>query len=555
MIKRLLNPAYGQYLVPLYFFLLLIISCWILPEYGVGWDEDGQHQKGRITYDYAHKYFGMEHEPLEPNEPFATYDQRFYNMVFPLAATALSESLGISSMEPTSRASMLVWHYLLFGVCFIGFIAFYRLLLLRFDDWRWALLGLSLLLLSARVSFHTFFNIKDSVMQAVVTIAALTFFRLLDKRTFGAALVHGAVCGLAIAVRPVGVILPALTVAFFVIERLNRTDDQTRNISWPSWLIQVIGYIAVLCAVTTALWPFLWESPYENFLLAWEKFSAFPWSGELLLFNEKLAAELLPWHYIPGWVSVTIPVVVLLFFLAGSWQTIRTLCARILKTRFYSDVKEATDLFQLAIVIGSVAAVIYLGSILYDSWRHLYFIYPAMVYVATVGLYRTLAYARTHNWQKARRGIHLIVGINLVYLLGWCLWMHPFQYNYFNPLAGNELEKRYEVDYWGLGYQTALRWILEHDDREAISVYVPNYSGQVNSRVLPKNLKHRIIAHGNMPEHYDYFISNFRFPEVRDKYKAGAPPFHNPLYFFKYPYGRGVMIGVYGPGGNEEPGQ
>ncbi len=549
MIKRFLKPSNGTYLVPLFFLLVLLVGCYILPDYGVGWDEDGQRQKGRIAYDYAHDYFDLKHDTLEPKKSFATFDQHFYNMVFPLTATVLSESLGVSSKEPTSRPAMLVWHYFLFGLCFLGFIAFYRLLLLRFNDWRWALLGMSLLLLSARVSFHSFFNIKDSVMQAVVTVASLTFFRLLERRTVGAALVHGAVCGLAIAVRPVGVILPALTVAFFVLERLNRSAG---IIDWLKWFVQLVGYGLVLCAVTTALWPYLWDEPYYRFLLAWEKFSAFPWSGELLLFNEKLDAEALPWYYIPGWIAITVPILVAVTFLVGSAKTITTFFARLLKLRFYRGAREATDLFQLALVVGSVAAVVYLGSILYDSWRHLYFIYPSMVYIATLGLHRALVYTRVLRWRRARRWLRIFVGINLAYLLGWCIWMHPFQYNYFNPLAGGALDKRYEIDYWGLGYQTALRWIVAHDERENINVYMSNYSGHANARILPHAIGRKITLHGSMPEHYDYYISNFRIPEVRQIYKRGEPPFHNPVHLFEYEFGRGVMIGIYGPGGKEK---
>lgn len=551
MTARLLTITNGRYIVPLYFLLVLLVGCWILPDYGVGWDEDGQHLKGRIAYDYAHEYFGIEHEPLEPDQAFATYGQRYYNMIFPLTAVKLSETLGVSSAEPTSRASMLIWHYLLFGVCFLGFIAFYRLLLLRFTDWRWALLGMSLLLLSTRVSFHSFFNIKDSVLQAVMTVAALSFFHLLDRRTVISALVHGTVCGLAIAVRPVGVILPALTIGFFVVERLNRRKS-SQNIGFGSWAGQLLGYSIILITVTTVAWPFLWDDPYTNFFRAWEKFSAFPWDGELLLFNEKLRPGQLPWYYIPGWIFATIPLLILLLFALGSAHTTRVFIVRLFNFRFYHDANEATDLMQLAIVIGSVSAVIILGSVLYDSWRHLYFIYPAMVYLATLGLHESMVYTRFRNLDKVRVGIKTVVGVTLTYLLGWCIWMHPLQYNYFSLLAGSDLEKRYEVDYWGLGYQPALRWILTQDDRDTIRVYVPNYTGQANARVLPKEMKRRIIAHGNMPVHYDYFISNFRFPEARVGYNAGSPPFDNPVHLFKYEFGRGVMIAIYGPGGLEK---
>jgi hypothetical protein len=270
------------------------------------------------------------------------------------------------------------------------------------------------------------------------------------------------------------------------------------------------------------------------------------------LFNEKLRSNELPWYYIPGWIFATTPALILALFIVGTVQTLRNFLSNLFDLNFYRDAEGATDLYQLAIVTGSVLAVIILGSVLYDSWRHLYFIYPAIVYLATLGLHQSVIYTKLRSWGKITTAIQATVGVTLAYLLGWCIWMHPLQYNYFSFLAGDDLEKRYEVDYWGVGYQPALRWILEHDKRETIRVYVPNYTGQANSRVLPEEMKHRIIAHGNMPVHYDYFISNFRFPEARAAYKAGAPPFDNPVHLFEYEFGRGVMIAVYGPGGLEK---
>lgn len=537
------KPASGRLLVPAFFLLLFVVGVVILPDYGIGWDEDGQHEKGRIAYDYVHTYFGWEHTPLEPEKPFARYDQSFYNVLFPLTAVTLTQMVEGMGFELSDRAIVLIFHYLLFSICFIGFIAFYKTLKARLGDWRWALLGLCLLLLSPRVSFHTFFNVKDSVLQAGVTIAAATFLYFIRRLNFKRGLLHGLSCGLAIAIRPVALILLPLTIGFILVELLNRPLIKREQ------LVGTLAFLAAVPFVVVLGWPYLWEDPFWNFLTAWEKFSSFPWTGSLILFNEKLDAANLPWYYLPGWIVATIPILVIFAFIGGISNLLYRWVGSLTQLKVYDSDELRMDLFQAALLVGAISAIIYFGSVLYDAWRHVYFVYPALVYLATVGLYHWWKFAGKRKWTVTLRISRGIVVTSLAILLAWCVWLHPYQYNYFNLLAGNNLELRYEVDYWGVGFQPTIRKLLEVDDRPKIRLTFSNYPGMANARILPPDLAERVEMAYDTSGGYHYFIANFRWQEERKKYRDGTAPYVNPLFSVDYLFGRGKMYEVYvGPG-------
>jgi len=66
-------------------------------------------------------------------------------------------------------------------------------------------------------------------------------------------------------------------------------------------------------------------------------------------------------------------------------------------------------------------------------------------------------------------------------------WMYsnrPLQNLYFNQLAGTELEKTWELDYWSLSNRQALDWILSRDSRKQISIQTTDNSPLYDSAVF-----------------------------------------------------------------------
>jgi len=150
---------------------------------------------------------------------------------------------------------------------------------------------------------------------------------------------------------------------------------------------------------------------------------------------------------------------------------------------------------------GPLVGVISLHSVLYDGWRHLYFIYPAFVLVAGLGLQVVW-----QDWQRGRTRAAspttLATGTLLLALalgtaqVAWRMVAeHPFQYAYFSFLPGRVIEQNFERDYWGLSVKQGLEWVLAHDTRPAVPVSMDartEMTLRINAKMLPPAARARL---------------------------------------------------------------
>ena len=85
---------------------------------------------------------------------------------------------------------------------------------------------------------------------------------------------------------------------------------------------------------------------------------------------------------------------------------------------------------------------------------------------------------------------------------------HPFQNVYFNFLAGNNVEKKFEIDYWGLSNKQAFEYILENEEGKKINIGSAGPISLENSKkILNKEDRDRInITENNKA---DYIIDNY----------------------------------------------
>ena len=166
-----------RWIVPGFFLVFFLIGIWILPDYGISWDEPNQRRHGRVTVDYLNQEFGWSDEKLEPDYQLKDYYWRHYGMLFSVAGHGLEVLVGADDY----REEHLVRHYLVFFIFWFGAIGFYRLLLKRFERWDLALLGTLVYILSPRLLAHGFFNVKDAVFMSVFVWGILTMWNFIEK--------------------------------------------------------------------------------------------------------------------------------------------------------------------------------------------------------------------------------------------------------------------------------------------------------------------------------------------------------------------------------------
>jgi hypothetical protein len=170
------------------------------------------------------------------------------------------------------------------------------------------------------------------------------------------------------------------------------------------------------------------------------------------------------------------------------------------------NTKDILLIANLAIVFASIAAVIVLNSVLYNGWRHMYFIYPAFIIIAVHGF--MYIYKKAKLLRFGLTSLTLIFLVFIIHQLNWIIKSHPLQNVYFNSIVGNDWRSKFDLDYWGLSNHIVVKKILSNDKRDQISICAKSYmSLEATLRILNYADKKRInIDCSGNP---DYIMTNY----------------------------------------------
>lgn len=512
--------------VSVFFIALVALGAFIYQDYGISWDEPQQRLIGQVAERYVVEsvvpFLGISPHPVPDLHDFRDKD---YGVVFELPAVLLERLFGLED----TREIFFLRHFLTYLVFLAGVFAVYRMVERRLGDWRLGLLAATFLVLSPRFFAEGFYNSKDIVFMAMFAIALASMLGFLQNPNTRTALLHGFATGLAVDIRIMAVLIPLVTTVVITL-KIVRHD---LNIWGAGKALSLYWLFAAV--FTYGMSPFLWEAPVANFIQTFDNMSQFGrWGGEVLYLGDRIPGDTLPWHYAPVWIGVTTPLLFLGLFLVGVFAII----GRLLRAgyRMWVHEHELQDLLMLAFVLGPLVAVIVFQSVLYSGWRHLYFVYPAFLFVAMVGLsyfWRLLGSAKIGQYALAS----VIVAAPLAYQAHWMWRAHPLQNVYFNALAGSEWRFRFEVDYWGLSNRDALEWILANDGADRITVvpgsFTPlHYSVMMLTPEQRARLNVPVTNWPQQPSGPHYVVDNFYYWERHhdpSRYQTGYVAVHHIL--------------------------
>jgi hypothetical protein len=150
---------------------------------------------------------------------------------------------------------------------------------------------------------------------------------------------------------------------------------------------------------------------------------------------------------------------------------------------------------------------------LYDGWRHLYFVYPALVLVAAEGAHAVVRAVRPRLGAHAGALAAVACAIVFAEPVSFLVRHHPYGNVYFNRLAGPDMRAvrdRFEVDYWGLSYRRGLEYVLRHDGRPDVRVLLRPGLGEASAAILPAAERMRLVFVEKRRE-AEYFLGNYRW--------------------------------------------
>ncbi|MBC6608343.1 glycosyltransferase family 39 protein [Hymenobacter sp. BT188] len=496
----------SQWIVGGFFGILLGLGLWLHDDYGVSWDEPNNHLNGLVSAKYLAQLVAPELVARQASSRLIPDIQKFADADHGVAFELPLALLSFVFTHGDSQAFYRLRHFCIFLVFVLGVWALYQLAKQRFESWHWGLLAAGLLVLSPRFFAESFYNGKDIVYMALFTLALYTLTRLLQRPTLGRAVIHGLATALAVDVRVQGLLLLLVSVLMLGLEARYRAPAERGQ------LLRVGGIYSVAALTLTVLgWPYLWALPWKDLLAATKRINQYPWHGRVVYFGRVLPGTQLPWHYIPTWIIITTPLPYILATLAGvtAWMWEISQRGRASLSTFAGRL----DLLFVSWLLVPVLLVIVLRPVVYDGWRHLYFIYPALVLLAVRGVHTLITIARQRpQWRPLAMGAFLVVIFGMVHAAWRIVRDHPHQQTYFSILPPSYAQRNFDLDYWGLSYRQGLEWVLAHDQAPNISVYSPWPSGHLvytNSLILPPTDRAR-LRFANY-RNADYILTNYRY--------------------------------------------
>ncbi|MBV6654585.1 MAG: hypothetical protein KI786_12545, partial [Mameliella sp.] len=486
----------------LFFTVYLISGLALYGDYGMSWDEALQRQHGFVSAEYVNQKFELQDKQYDWRQ-LHEYMYRYHGVWFTLPMAWLEEAWELN----TFRQQFRMRHLSVFLLYWFAGITFFSLLRSRFGHWGWALLGSAFWLLSPRFFAHAFFNPKDIPFLSLFVISTWTLFRLWLRPGIRTALLHAFVCGMLIGMRIIGILMPVMTIFLFVADAFvgrkgTRPSGIARSLGIGSYLPLVFGF-------TVVFWPYLWPKPLVKFAEAFDIMSQYGWGGKVLFRGQFYGGEEIPWSYIPEWIGITTPVLYLILAIAGFTGLLIRTWANLKERPFsiWATSADRKDWASFGLVLAPILAIIVLDSVVYDGWRHLFFVYPSLLYLAVLGTKSIWDWSKGRGiWRKA-----LIAGLSLqgLYLSVWMLINHPHQNVFFNAFVwGNQLGQ-YDLDYWGNSYKQGFEALAKLDENPIIKVAYQSYPATLNYEYLHPELRSRFQLTEN-PEEADYFLSDFR---------------------------------------------
>ena len=441
--------------------LIAIWMLWVSKDYGITWDEWEHAMNGSFSLRYL---LGDAKDLSFLNHVIA---QHFCEPIY--LSTGVVYGLLHGSVLDFARHGLMegqnlqdffaLAHHFTAAVGFLA-ILFTGLLAKELGNWKTGILALSLIFLSPRFLGNCMNNPKDIPLAGMYVCSFYFMIRWIKTLPhpplrLSAILTFSITAGIW-ARSGALILIPYL---FFFSFAYGLYKQWTEKI--PADWMQIAGWTSVVAVLGYAggsiLWPYAQQNPLINPLKSLLAFSHFTlWDNAFLFEGNFIKPSELPWYYLPKWILISSP----LFFVSGLCF-LMFFVRRLIKTFsvFFLSMTFVGALFPLL-------AVILRRSIVYDSWRHVLFIYPLWIVLISLALQTAWAMAVR---SRTRILFAIFFLIQVAEPAIWIVKNHPNEYVYFNDLVGGlrGALSQYETDYWGSALRNAAEWLAAYHSRNA----------------------------------------------------------------------------------------
>jgi hypothetical protein len=338
---------------------------------------------------------------------------------------------------------------------------------------------------------HMFMNAKDAPFAVAMAILLLALVRLLDaypRITPATGGLTAAGFGLSIGSRVMGgfgVIDLAAALALMSSLEARRQGLQAAAGQLGRFVLSLLPVAALAYAVMALVWPWSVAAPLNPFraVAYFSRFFEMPWRE--LFAGELIPVIDMPRSYVPTLFALQLPEIFLALALAGVAGTIVAACRPIVTPQ-----RRAILLAVLLAATLPIAATVLARPAMYNGIRHFVFVLPPLAVLAGLAAAWLIATALSRSRLLAMAA-GAVVCAGLAAPIIEMARLHPYEYTYYNRLAGGVQGARanYMLDYWGLSFKQASQGLaaalaarheqMPPDRRWKLAVCGPHRSPQV----------------------------------------------------------------------------
>lgn len=492
------NKNYLNLTILLIFSSYLILGTSIFSDYGISWDEYYHRINGFVSLNLVREIFSFDiYQGIEHEDKIFGDSTKHYGVIFDLPMAYFEKFFNIS--DPKNY--FLLRHFSNFLIFYVSSIFFYLLLKIRFSNIL-SIIGLIFFILSPRIFAESFYNMKDVIFLSFFVISLYFAITFLNNPNYRNLILSALTCAFAIDSRVLGLIVPFIVIVFFTLTIIENKKYYKNN------FIKLFVFVSLVVAFTIIFWPYLWNDPFVNFVTALKAMSSYPMRLSVFYFGDYVSSVNLPWHYPIVWIFITTPILYLILFLIGSFFIFYNFINRFLniseennRTDPWENNFERMDIIFFLIFYFTLFLVIQINATLYGGWRHLYFIYPCLIYMSVKGMENISKYFSI-------RYLLIIVIPFLAYMSFWMFKNHPYQFVYFNKFAEKNIAEKFELDYWGVSNKNTLSYISEIDNRNEIKIFINSVSPYEFSALLLDTENRDRLKFTNDLDEANYVVTN-----------------------------------------------
>jgi hypothetical protein len=463
-------------------------------DYGISTDEKQQRLIGLVnTKFFSEEVLNLPSSKIFENIPhLSQFGDSIFGSVYEVSLVVIEIIFKLKGLQEIFETRHLINH--LFFIVVVYF--FSKKVSKLLNGQLYGVLCFLLFALNPRIYVDSFYNTKDIIHMCAFMLTSIAIARYFEDKTRWNLTLVSVSTVFAINTRVTGVLIAFLFFCSLITSSL-KLKKSKKDLS-----INLIIYFVQVCTLTILTFPLLWVNPFKNFLITITKFARYPLDLDMNYWGETINSESLPWHYFFSWFLVSNPLVVtvlisLSVLICGAqiakWRT-KDLCEPSL----------TFVLFHFMIFFLALASVIILNSSLYNGWRHLFFVYPSLIYMSLAAI--KIVQRKLHfGYEK----VVIVVLVTLLPSLFWMVTNHPHGNLYFNRLFSHNAQDKFDVDYWGTANKQILLRITKYDDRDKISVFLLSDTPMEKTlESIDSKLSSRFFL-VDSPRKADYLIDTF----------------------------------------------